>query len=483
MVKKDDDAKTEVQVEILSSAGGDEFYKDIPEYSTASDDVRALMDAKMKTVNWSDLKSIIEFSKEDREDILQVSRDINDRAMRDNSFIAEMRECAEAVGGVDLTSLTQRLDALAKSGLDVVKNNKAEVGTGLALAALVNPLVGILGALGLKGARVGKEKYDEIKGRAKGETNQAKVAELIRDELRQSILSTRSLVAKLEEGCAKIPQYVDEVNQMGAVRTRAYSNLAISIGAGRELLRRFYEEVLPEIEAKGTISMQEVQQLKMAGTAMSRTVDGLFASRAVSLNNVVTLSETLQIYTDMYLKFQEHLTSSVPEWEGLIAHGNLMVDRMELQMVVSAADKKGIELHEKAEQLHETSRELHRKSMEQGTYDLARIAQTTERLVSRIKTDMLAIEDQSRKQQAARERLDNATLGLAETFHRSVQKDAQMVLGHAPKSAMSLEFQAGAQALNVPVANNDNEAEADEAKPAAKSPRAPRAAKPSAKPK
>lgn len=221
--------------------------------------------------------------------------------------------------------------------------------------------------------------------------------------------------------------------------------------------------------------------VQLAGTAMSRTVDGLFASRAVSLSNVVTLSETLQIYTDMYLKFQEHLTSSVPEWEGLIAHGNLMVDRMELQMVVSAADKKGIELHEKSEQLHEMSRNMHKKSMEQGTYDLTRIAQSTERLVSRIKSDMLAIEDQSRKQQAARERLDNATLGLAETFHRSVQKDAQMVLGHSNKSAMSLEFQSGAQGPAVQVPTNDNQAETVEAK-AAEKPARKRAAKPAAKP-
>lgn len=480
MVKKND-AKTEVQIEILSGENGDQFYKDIPDYRTASDDVRTLMEKRMATVNWQDLKSIIEFCKEDREDILRISREVNDRAMRDNSFIAEMRECAEAVGGIDLTNLTQRLDALAKGGLDVVKNNKAEVGTGLALAVLVNPLIGLLGALGMKGARVGKEKYDEVKGRIKGEGNEAKAAELIRDELRQSILGTRALVAKLQDGCSKIPHYVDEVNQMGAARTRAYSNLAISIGAGRELLRRFYEEELPEIEAKGTISMQEVQQLKMAGTAMSRTVDGLFASRAVSLSNVVTLSETLQIYTDMYLKFQEHLTSSVPEWEGLIAHGNLMVDRMELQMVVSAADKKGIELHEKSEQLHEMSRNMHKKSMEQGTYDLTRIAQSTERLVSRIKSDMLAIEDQSRKQQAARERLDNATLGLAETFHRSVQKDAQMVLGHSNKSAMSLEFQSGAQGPAVQVPTNDNQAETVEAK-AAEKPARKRAAKPAAKP-
>ena len=113
MVKKDD-AKTEVQIEILSGENGDQFYKDIPDYRTASDDVRTLMEKRMATVNWQDLKSIIEFCKEDREDILRISREVNDRAMRDNSFIAEMRECAEAVGGIDLDLFDGKLNGVCR---------------------------------------------------------------------------------------------------------------------------------------------------------------------------------------------------------------------------------------------------------------------------------------------------------------------------------------------------------------------------------
>ncbi|AEP09166.1 coiled-coil domain-containing protein [Micavibrio aeruginosavorus] len=476
---------TDIQVEVLQGEDGTRFYKDIPDYRTADEETRALMDAMIDGVDWRDLNTIIGFGKEAKDGVLQVSRKINERVMADNSFIAEMRECADAVSGLDMGALTQRLDDLAKGGFDIVKNNKAEVGTGLALAMFVNPIVGLLAGLGMKGARVGKEKYDQVKGKVRGEMDHAKEAEAARDDLRKAILTTRALVEKLETAKEKIPSYINEVNAMGGARTKAYGALTLAIGAGQELQRRFYEEILPAEQENGAISLEELQQLQMAGDVMARTVEGLLGSRANSLQNIVTLSESLKMYTQMYVKIEEHLTSSVGEWEGQIAHGNLMVDRIELQAVITAADKKSADLAEKSEKLHETSRVMHQKSMEQGTFHLAQIAASTERLAQRLSSEMLTITDQSRRHVAAQERLEQATQTLAETFQSNAQKRAQLLVGSATSDKLSLRFEQKA-------AGNDNAPDvAEEAQvieqtatagKAERKPRAPRTAKPAAKP-
>lgn len=480
MVMKDDE-NTDVQVEVLTSADGDQF-NDVPDYRTADKKTRAAMDKMIATVDWDDLNTIMVFGQEALDKIAVVSDAINDRALKDDSFMAEMRKCAEEIENMDVSETMQRVQMFAKASLNTIVENKGAVATGLLGTMLMNPLYGLLAGIGFKGAQVAKEKYDAIKGKATGEIDHAKQAEAIRDDLRKAILSTRSIVKQLEDGRDKIPLYVSEVNALGAAQTEADKLMALAIGAGREALRRLHEDILPKMTATDAASLDKLRERQMAGHVMERTIDGHIASRVIGLNSMVVLYETKRMYASTYLKFQEHLNRSVREWNRQIAHGNLMVDQMDLQLVGTAADKKGIDLHEKAEKLHETTRLMHQKSMGQGTYDMTKIAEATERLVKQIGTDLSELGAARIAQQAARDRLNTATKDLASKFQESVQKDSYLVLESGTKSAAALEFEQSAK-VDTLVGDNDNTAQPVEAKPGAKKPRAPRAAKPSAKPK
>ena len=438
---KDQNSRSVPQVEVLSNGDGSRFYKDIPNYRDANTDAetKAVMDELMATVDFYDLNTVVGFCKEAKSDVLNVSRRINERVTTEESFITDIRNVGDQIAGLDLQSISERVTNLAQGGYNVVKNNKAEVATGVAVGVLAGPLLGLLAALGLKGARSGKEQLskaaEKIKGKATGEINYEAEAEAVRDSLRKGILEIRGIVTNLESARDKIPGYISEVNEMGRARVKAYSNLALAIGAGNELLLRFEEEILPKAQAGGTIDMHELQILQMSAQALTRNIEGHIAARAVSLQNAAVLSESIGQYVNMQMKIEEHLTSSVPEWEGQIAQGNMLVDQYDLQKGISAADKKSHELMDGQEKLYAASRKMHERSMEQGTYHLAQIAQSTEKMALRLSNDLKTITDHRGKHVDAQQRVLAATEKLSQSFHDTAQARAKVLLSGPAQDA------------------------------------------------
>lgn len=425
------------QVQVLTNGDGTRFYGDIPDYRTSDAEARAEMDALIATVDPYDLNTIMAFGKDATNEVLAVSRRINERVTTDESFMQDMREFGEQISGLNTDSIADKLSGLAKGSADFAKNNTAELATGIGLSILAGPVVGILAALGLKGGRMGKETFEKsarkIKGKLGGEIDYEGQAESVRDELRKSILSIRSIVSKLESAEQKIPGYIEEVNQMGQARVRAYGKLSLAIGAGNEVVRRFVEDVLPAFAQGENVNIEDVRQLQSASDAMNRRVEGMISGRAVSLQNVTMLANSIKMYTDMQFKIQEHLTSSVPEWEGQIAHGNMLVDQFDLQKTISAADKKGGQLMENQQKLFEASKKMNENSMQQGTYALEQVAKATEKMALRLSQDMKNVGDHRQKQVNAQQRVLAATDNLSKVFHESAQQRARNLLA-GPKS-------------------------------------------------
>lgn len=420
------------QVQVLTNGDGTRFHRDIPDYRTADAETRAEMDVLIATVDPYDLNTIMAFGKDATDEVLSVSRRINERVTTDESFMSDMREFGEQVANLNTDSIAEKVANLAKDSADFAKNNKAELAAGIGVSLIAGPLIGMLAALGLKGGRMGKETLNKnarkIKGKLGGEIDYEGQAESVRDDLRKSILSIRAIVKKLESADQKIPGYIEEVNQMGQARVRAYGKLSLAIGAGNEVVRRFVEDVLPAFANNDSVNVEDLRQLQTASDAMNRRVDGLIGSRAVSLQNVTMLANSIKMYTDMQFKIQEHLTSSVPEWEGQIAHGNMLVDQFDLQKTISAADKKSGQLLENQHRLYEASKKMNENSMQQGTYSLDQIAKATEKMALRLSQDMQNVGNHRQKQADAQQRVLAATDNLSRVFHESAQQRARNLL-------------------------------------------------------
>ena len=440
------------QVQVLANGDGSRFHRDIPDYRTADAETRAEMDALIATIDPYNLNTIMSFGKEATDEVLAVSRRINERVATDEGFMADMREFGEQVANLDTASIAEKVANLTQSGVNFAKNNTAEVATGIGLGLVAGPLVGLLAAIGLKGARVGKDALGKstkkIKGKVTGEIDYEGQAEAVRDDLRKSVLSIRKIITKLESANEKIPGYIDEVNQMGQARVRAYGKLSLAIGAGNEVIRRFVEDVLPEFAEGDNVNIDDVRQLQSASDAMQRRVEGLVGSRAVSLQNVTMLANSLKMYVDMQMKIQEHLTASVPEWEGQIAQGNMLVDQFDLQKTINAADKKSGQLLESQHKLYETSKLMNERSMQQGTYSMEQIAKATEKMALRLAQDMKNVGDHRQKHVDAQQRVLAATDNLSRVFHESAQQRARNLLA-GPKTDANVALPAPDEAAKV----------------------------------
>lgn len=439
------------QVQILQSGDGARFYRDVPDYRSADPETRAAMDALIATVDYEDLNTIMAFGKEATDEVLAVSRQINERAAMDEGVLASMRAVGEELANLDTEGLVEKVMQLTKAGVDFTKKNSAEVATGVGVGLFAGPLFGLLAALGVKGARTGTELYSKGTQKLKGETDYAAQAEAVRDDLRKSILGIRSIVTKLQSADDKIPQYLEEVNQMGRVRGRAYSNLSLAIGAGNELVRRFQEDVLPSVSNDEFVHMDDLRQLQSASDAMQRRVEGLASSRAVSLQNVAMLANSQQMYVNMQMKIREHLTASVPEWEGQIAQGHMLIDQFDLQKSIDAADKKSGQLLENQHKLYEMSKEMNAKSMRQGTYNLEQVAHATEKMVLSLSRDMQNLGEYRQKNIESQQRVLAATEKLSQVFQESAQQRAKILLT-APRNEFTAL--AGAETAEAAPAQN-----------------------------
>lgn len=468
------------QVQVMANNNGTRFYKDIPDYQTADAQTRAEMDALIANVDPFDVNTIMAFGKEANDEVLAVSRRVNERVATDENFMSDMRAFGDEVSNLDLGSLSEKVQEFVQKGYKAAKNNLPEAAAAGAGLLAFGPIGAVLAALGMKGARTGKDQLDKAKKKLKGEVDYEAKAESIRDDLRKSVLSIKSIVSKLESANEKIPGFIEEINEMGQARVRAFSKLSLAIGAGNEIIRRFEADIIPAFQNGGEVNMAEVEQIQTAYNAITRRVEGLIGGRAVSLQNVAMLENSKRMYIDMQMKINEHLTTSVPEWEGQIAQGNLIVDQFDLQQSITAADKKGIELLKNQQSLHEASKAMHERSMQQGTYHLGEIAKATEKMALTLQNDMKNVGQFRLKHVEAQERVLAATDKLSAQFHESAQQRVRNLLAGpstdatkalAAPSAPDVTPEEKAKGLLQKPQSNDNRDDA--AAPAKKAPGGP----------
>ncbi|MGZ9109222.1 MAG: toxic anion resistance protein [Micavibrio sp.] len=425
--KQTAEGQNQPKVQAMTNNDGTRFYQDIPDYQNADEQTRAEMDALIATINPFDVNTIMAFGKEANDEVLAVSRRINERVAADESFMSDMRAFGEAVSNLDLSALSDKVQDFVQKGFKVAKNNLPEAAAAGVGFLTLGPIAAGLAFLGVKGARLGNDQVQKAKKKLSGDVDYEAKAESIRDDLRKSVLSIKSIVGQLEAANEKIPGFIEEINAMGQARTSAFSKLSLAVGAGREITRRFETDILPAFQ-EGEVNMAEVEQIQTAYGAITRRVEGLIGARAVSLQNVTMLESSKRMYINMQMKINEHLTTSVPEWEGQIAQGNLIVDQFDLQQSITAADKKGIELLRNQQGLHEASKAMYDRSQEQGTYHLGEIAKATEKMALRLSLDMKTVGDYRRKNVEAQQRVLTATENLAARFQETAEQRVRNLL-------------------------------------------------------
>ncbi len=415
------------------------FYEEIPDYRTADQQGRVEMDAYIAPLVYDDMESVLSFGQEASTRVNEVSAQINQEVIANNTMVADLKKVGAQMAAFSLEDAAALGEAMVNKGYNYAKENKEEVAAAGIGGLIMGPVGMALGFLGVKGFKKGAEVVSTVKARISGNIDYEQQAQQLRQKLRHASGDVAAIKSALENAQREIPHAITKINQLGRAQVEAYSNLAVAIGAGQEVLRRYQEEKIPAAADEATR-----ENLMTCFQMMEGQVEHMIAARAMRMRSIVTLEQTKRMYGGNILKIRHHLQNSTREWDSQIASGHLIADQYDVQEAVTAADKKSLELVRDQQKMHEALRIMHQKSQIQGTQDLRELVQITNGMIAQMQAEQGDVAKLRMQRETEQRKLIEATATLHGQFKQQAVERQQALL-----------TQQGDQALPAPVSTEE----------------------------
>ncbi len=361
------------------------FLTEIPDYDTATPDVKARMDEIIAAFNPYDVNSAIEYGNAAVKKNSGVVEDILKKSQETGTFVKEIEDLPDMLDALDLGSLASRAAKIAKKGAGVIAKNPGKAAATVGALAFLGPVYALATAAGAYGA-------SKIKGKIKPEDQ----LEQLEQDLRDSVVETAKIVDQLSTFQGKLPEMQTDIQRLARVRIEAHGDLGVYVGAGREILRRLDRDTLPEAATRfakngGQQDQEDVRVLQLSRRLLDQRVTDLTSTMTLGVNAAVTLADMRDILGTMSLKAASHLSTSVPLWSMQIAEGGIVLGAFKGMKALGAADRHGDQMVEGFGQLHLGLRGMAKASADRGIYDPAKIIAATGKLAQALREDATAI--------------------------------------------------------------------------------------------
>lgn len=428
MGKKVDSTTPETDAEEQKETRQRKADKDTPDYATASESMRARMDELIATIDPYDLNTIVAYGKEPLEDLAQVAERIMQASREDSSFMEAMDQVQDQLGGIEFGNIGDKISALAGKGVEAAKKRPGTtVLTGAAtLGALaLMPLLAPAALLGIPAAQKWRE-TQKLKADKDGwEASQ------IADELRKQMSLSDEVIGSLEDAGVHIPKIIEDINDLGRARVKAYREVSIYIGAGKEMQRRMEEAIAgKDGEDLSVEESTNLEDFRMGYDMLQQRLTDIIAGRAVSLFTVATLSNLKQIFAQANLKIQGHLGTSVPQWKAQMAEAGTLLQAYKIAGAIKEADKFGDELLTKSVKMYGNTKKMINESVRRGAYDPDKVVKVLEEMQQVIKDDALKLEEHRTNLVETQKRLEEKSGDLVAQM-RETAAGTRMVLDEA----------------------------------------------------
>lgn len=408
----DNDANAEMSDEQAELFG-------IPNYLTTDDETRAIMDEHIAGIDPYDLQSIIHLGREEMQRLANVAREVTDKYADDSNPILESLNDAEvSLGSLDLSGLTSKVAGYGKRGIGWAFKNP-----GTAVVTGVGTLLAGPAALAIPGA---KAAYDYAQKRSKGPD--------LSDALRASVQKTDETVIQIMKALEDIPNAIEDLDALGRSRIESYRQVSIIIGAGREVIRRIDEEMIPALEKKleknpsDFDSQDSLERLNMGREALASHVVSMMGSRAVSQSTAVGLMQLRRVFFSAATKLGNHLHTSVPQWEAQRAEAGIALFADKVAKTSDEADKRGTEMLQLSARLNKETGEMMRKSMSKGSYDTGKVIAVLEAQTAELRNNIKAISSQRGDMDKAMLQLSKASEKFSDNMTRFQEQAGGRVL-------------------------------------------------------
>jgi uncharacterized protein YaaN involved in tellurite resistance len=274
---------------------------------------------------------------------------------------------------------------------------------------------------GVKGGfSIGKNILESFNGAKNRKGEEDKMLEEMQESLPQMAKELQRLINDISKTEQGINQVLQEAEKLGIARLEATRALNLYIGAGKEVLRRYDEEWIPEAkeihdetaDPDDKMYLDNVLSRKDDFTGRLLNLEGSRTQSVVAAQQLRQIMETLQ---EQLKKIQEIKYNSRNEWQAMLAAAGIAGSNLKSAQMLKEADEFGDRMFEQTTKMVEKSAELTRNTRARGSVDPQKLIDAAERLQKVIESDAQASVDRAKQLESLTAQLRSSTEKLLET--------------------------------------------------------------------
>lgn len=381
----------------------------VVDYADADADLKALMDRAMDPIdkNPQSFEAIVTYGNAPLEELGKIA---NQMITVQSRFNAQVNVMASAIEQLQSGMQGMNLDKFAEATKNMLKGMAS---------------VGVKGARG--GFNFGKGLIEKFTGAGKNKGEDEKLVEEMQRALPNMLNEMIRLVDEISKTEDGIKEVIKEAEKLGVARVEATRSINVYLGAGKEVLRRYNEEYIPEAQADFDESADPEDEMHLKDVLKRKDdfVDRLTVlegSRAASVIAAQQLKQIMDTMEDQLKKIQDIKYNSQNEWKAMLAAAGIAGSSLKAAQTIRAADEFGDKMHDQTMRMIEDAHQMTLNSKARGTIDPQKLIEASSRLQKMIENENSARADRMKRLEEVGANLRGATDKLIEAANASDQK-------------------------------------------------------------
>jgi uncharacterized protein YaaN involved in tellurite resistance len=229
--------------------------------------------------------------------------------------------------------------------------------------------------------------FKSVSGKNKKKTtDEEKLIKEMQDALPEMLKEMLKLMHTIEETDKGLIQVMAEATKLGMARVECTRDISIYLGAGKEVLRRYKEEYIPEArkQAEETADPEDQMYLEEVVKCQTRFINRLTileGSRAQSVIQAQQLKQIIETMEDQREKNQDIIHNGQNEWKAMLATAGIAGSSLKAAQNQKAADEFGDKIHDQTMIMIEETQKMTLNSIGRGTIDPAKMIDGMNRLM------------------------------------------------------------------------------------------------------
>lgn len=274
---------------------------------------------------------------------------------------------------------------------------------------------------------IGKKLVGAFTGGNKPKTDDQQLLDEMQNALPAMLSEMIRLVDDIDKTGDGIKEVLKEAEKLGIARLNATRSLNVYLGASKEVLRRYNEVYIPEVQAEfeETADPETEMLLKDILKRQDDFLDRIATLEGSRLQGVVAaqqLKQIMETMEDQLKKIEDIKHSSQNEWKAMLAAAGIAGSALKAAQTLKKADEFGDRMHDQTIKMIEESHQLTLNSKARGTVDPQKLIEASNRLQKMLESEATARQERIKQLEDNSVQLRGAADKLIEAVQKSDEK-------------------------------------------------------------